>query len=198
MTKELDLKKLMNVSTLVGFALIIILCIYGYYMGIFSSQEAFQKFIVSCGIFGSIIFMSFQAIQVVIPILPGSLGCVAGVMAFGPFQGFLFNYIGICLGSVIAFLLAKRYGVSFVKKIAKEEQYEKYSAWLDKGHRFETLFAIAIFLPVAPDDLLCFLAGLTKMSLKKFTIIILLGKPLALIMYSAALSFGLEQLLKLF
>lgn len=197
MTNELDLKKIINISTLAGFALIIFLCVYGYYIGIFNSQETFQNFIISCGVFGTIIFMASQAIQVVIPILPGSIGCVVGVMAFGPLQGFMFNYIGICLGSVIAFMLAKRYGTGFVKKITKPQQYEKYSAWLDKGHRFETLFAIAIFLPVAPDDLLCFLAGLTKMSLKKFTIIILLGKPLALLMYSAALTLGAEQIIKL-
>lgn len=52
---------------------------------------------------------------------------------------------------------------------------------------------LAIFLPCAPDDLLCMLAGLTHMSLKKFVLIILLGKPLSLIAYS----YGLMQLFQI-
>ena len=52
---------------------------------------------------------------------------------------------------------------------------------------------LAIFLPCAPDDLLCMLAGLTHMSLKKFVWIILLGKPLSLIAYS----YGLTQLFQI-
>ena len=34
-------------------------------------------------------------------------------------------------------------------------------------NKFDTFFMLAIFLPCAPDDLLCMLAGLTHMSLKK-------------------------------
>ena len=96
---------------------------------------------------------------------------------FGPVRGFLYNYVGICLGSVAAFLLSKRYGQPFVRSVAGERTYEKYAGWLEKGNRFDTFFALAIFFPVAPDDFLCYLAGLTRMSLKKFSAIIFLGKP---------------------
>ena len=53
-------------------------------------------------------------------------------------------------------------------------------------------FAAAIFFPVAPDDLLCYLAGLTEMRLGKFVLIILLGKPLS-IFYTALDSTGIMQ-----
>ena len=54
--------------------------------------------------------------------------------------------------------------------------------------RFERLFALAIFLPVAPDDFLCYLAGTTEMTLPRFTAIILLGKPAAIALYSLGLA----------
>lgn len=52
---------------------------------------------------------------------------------------------------------------------------------------FTKLFALAIFLPFAPDDFLCYLAGTTKMKLGSFTCIILAGKPAAIALYSLGL-----------
>lgn len=52
-------------------------------------------------------FITFQAVQVVIPILPGGLGCLAGVILFGVWKGFWYNYIGICAGSLAAFAIAR-------------------------------------------------------------------------------------------
>ena len=76
--------------------------------------------------------------------------------------------------------------------------YDKYIGWLDKGSKFDLVFAIAIFLPCAPDDLLCMIAGLTKMSWKRFVTIILLGKPMALIAYSMGLTSLMQFIAGLF
>ena len=50
-------------------------------------------------------FILFQIIQCVIPIIPGGFGCVIGVAVFGPVYGFIYNYISICMGSIINFFL---------------------------------------------------------------------------------------------
>ena len=178
------LRTTLNVTTIAGFILIGILLFYGFRMGIFASPEVLQTFLLNFGFWAPIVFVAIQAVQVVIPILPGGIGCVAGVIAFGPIWGFIYNYIGICAGSIIAFLLARKYGRTFVQAVTNEKQFTKYENWMERGNKFDWLFGIAIFLPVAPDDLLCYLAGLTKMKLRRFTWIILLGKPLALWLYS--------------
>ena len=49
---------------------------------------------------------------------------------------------------------------------------------------FEQIFLWGIVLPGLPDDLLCYIAGLSNISFKKFLAIIVLGKPLTLILYS--------------
>lgn len=76
---------------------------------------------------------------------------------------------------------------AFVQAFVKEETYEKYAGWLERGKKFDRFFAMAIFFPCAPDDFLCMLAGLTRMSWKKFGTIIILGKPASIAMYSLAL-----------
>lgn len=173
--------------TFFGLVLTITFILYGIHTKLFVSSEALHSFLTRFGLFAVLIFILIQAIQVVIPIIPGALGCLAGVIIFGPVEGFLYNYIGICMGSLIAFLLARRYGMGLVEKMSKPKLLEKYSVWLNSD-KFDKWFAVAIFLPVAPDDFLCYLAGITKISLKKFLMIILTGKPLAIAAYSMGLN----------
>lgn len=185
-----------NGSTLVGIVITVAFFVYGVQMNLFTSQTALQKFLQQFGWFAPIIFIAFQAIQVVLPISPGAIGCVAGVLIFGSVQGFIYNYIGICIGSIAAFLLARNYGLNYVMNMSNKKVFNKYIGWLKKTS-FERIFATAIFLPVAPDDFLCYMAGLSKMKFKKFVLIILLGKPFAIVMYSLMLNIMVQKLLPL-
>ena len=116
----------------IATALLVILCLLliimfgkAYLDGKFNSVETLQEYIEQFGIFGPIVLIIIQALQVVIPILPGFLGCIVGSMSFGWFVGFLCNYIGISLGSIIAFLLARKYGVKIVKSMFSKKKIRK-------------------------------------------------------------------------
>ncbi len=180
-------KWILNGCTVVGLALMALFVWYCWQQGIFQSQDALETFLGRFGIWAPLIFTAVQAVQVVLPILPGAVGCLAGVLIFGPVWGFVYNYIGISIGSICAFLLARRYGAPFVRSITSPKLYDKYIGWLEKGNRFDKFFAVAIFFPVAPDDFLCYLAGLTRMRLRKMAAIILLGKPFSIALYSLGL-----------
>lgn len=180
-------KLFLNTATVLGLLLTIVFIIYGVRTNLFVSSEALKSFLNRFGIFADLIFILIQIIQVVVPIIPGAIGCLAGVIIFGPIKGFIYNYIGICIGSLIAFLLARRYGMGFVEKISNPKLIQKYGSWLT-SKKFDKWFAIAIFSPLAPDDFLCYLAGITNISVKKFSIIILAGKPLAIAAYSMGLN----------
>ena len=71
----------------------------------------------------------------------------------------------------------------FVQRHVSAANYEKYAHWTQKKG-FLWFLILTIFLPLAPDDLICFLAGLTAISWKKFCVIILLLKPWCLLIYS--------------
>lgn len=197
MEKTMEKGKGTLILTAAGLAACAVFFIYGMKNGLFASEEAMAQFLSGFGIWGPLAFVGLQVVQVVIPIMPGGISCLAGVLLFGPVWGFVYNYVGISIGSVLAFLLSKNYGKPFVKGMIGEKNYEKYIGWLDKGTGFDKAFAIAIFLPVAPDDLLCYIAGLTKMTLKKFTAIILLGKPGSILLYSLGLT-GIMEAIKYF
>ena len=96
--------------TIVGILLSLVLVIIGLKMGVFTSPETLQIFLRGAGLWAPLFFVGIQVVQVVFPIIPGGLTCVAGVLLFGPAWGFLYNYVGICIGSCINFSLAKQYG----------------------------------------------------------------------------------------
>lgn len=190
-TRGIDMMKrktrLLDFITIFGLVITIIFIIYGVKTKIFISAEALQSFLSRFGIYADIIFVLVQIIQVVIPIIPGAIGCLAGVIIFGPLKGFIYNYVGICFGSLFAFLIARRYGMGLVEKLSNPILVHKYSSWLN-NKKFDKWFAIAIFSPIAPDDFLCYLAGITNISVKKFSLIILICKPFAIAAYSMGLN----------
>ena len=187
MTQPME-KTVLRAVSMAGFAVCVLLALWGWQTGVLTSQERLEALVKSCGAAGAVLFTVFQAVQVVVPILPGGLGCLAGVLLFGPVMGFVYNYVGICIGSLMAFAVARSCGRPLLGLLFSQRTIDKYSRWAEEKDRFTRLFALAIFLPVAPDDFLCYLAGTTDMSWRRYTAIILLGKPFAISLYSLGLT----------
>ena len=80
-------RRLINILTVVSGIIIIILCIYWYKLGIFTSQAKMKAYLANKRIIGPIIFVLIQIIQVVIPIIPGGVSLLGGVIFFGPIAG---------------------------------------------------------------------------------------------------------------
>ena len=187
MTQPME-KTVLRAVSMAGFAVCVLLALWGWQTGVLTSQGRLEARVKSCGAAGAVLFLAFQAVQVVVPILPGGLGCLAGVLLFGPVMGFVYNYVGICIGSLMAFAVARSCGRPLLGLLFSQRTIDKYSRWAEEKDRFARLFALAIFLPVAPDDFLCYLAGTTDMSWRRYTAIILLGKPFAISLYSLGLT----------
>lgn len=194
MTRPVE-KTVLRAVSLAGFTACVLVAIWGWRTGVLTSQERLQAMAASLGMSGALLFTVFQAVQVVVPILPGGLGCLAGVLLFGPVWGFTYNYVGICLGSLLAFGVARNCGKPLLSLLFSEKTIQKYSRWTEERDRFARLFALAIFLPVAPDDFLCYLAGTTEMTWRRYTAIILLGKPFAIALYSLGLTVVWDHLI---
>ncbi|MGN1013663.1 MAG: TVP38/TMEM64 family protein [Clostridia bacterium] len=195
--KDRNFKRVINIISIVGT---ILMCIFFYFAlkeQIFTSEEKMKLFLEKSGYFAPILFVIIQIVQVVIPIIPGGISQGVGVLIFGPLWGFIYNYVGIVLGSIIVFFIARKYGMPLIKKMFRKELIDKYIGWINNGKKFEIFFAIAIFLPVAPDDFLCYLAGVTDISIKKYIAIILLLKPFTISAYSFILVFVSNLLFKI-
>lgn len=181
-------KLILNILTIIGIVAVIFFIYFAVKERWFLDNEILLTKIKSFGLLAPLCFILIQIVQVVLPVIPGGASCLVGVMAFGAVGGFIYNYVGLVLGSICSFLLSRKFGMSIINKLFKEKDIKKA---LDKinNSKYDLIFFLIILLPGLPDDLFCYISGITKMSLKKFTIIILIGKPLTLLVYSICFQF---------
>ena len=179
-----SLKRLLTGLLVLLLALSALFLLKGYLDGSFRSIQSFQAYIAGFGLLAPLVLTVIQALQVVLPVLPGFFGCIVGAGMFGAMGGFWCNYIGISAGSIIAFLLAKRFGAGLVRCMVPMEKYDSLVNWVNRKKSYTAVLFLSILLPLAPDDFLCYFSGLTGMSTKKFTWIILSAKPWCILGYS--------------
>ena len=117
--REIWIKRAL-MAVLIGLLVISgVFMINGYFAGSFHSVEAFRAYVGKYGMFAPVVLGCIQMLQVVVPVIPGMVGCAAGAGMFGAVQGFWCNYIGISVGSIVAFLLAKWFGEKIVNVTVK-------------------------------------------------------------------------------
>ncbi|EMF0090017.1 TVP38/TMEM64 family protein [Enterococcus hirae] len=179
------LHKYIRIIPIIGLLFFLVLIIYAYQHGIFRSTTSLQRFIQQFGEYAVVIFILLQIIQVIIPILPGGISSVAGLLMFGNGWGLLYSCIGLIIGEAIGFLLVRYYGVSFVQLILSPKKYQRFDQLLtQKTKDIKKVLCLTMLIPFAPDDLVCLVAGLTKISFKEYIQIVLLLKPWSVGAYS--------------
>jgi uncharacterized membrane protein YdjX (TVP38/TMEM64 family) len=132
------------------------------------------------GILAPVIYTLFYALQIVVAPIPGApLAYTAGFL-FGPVAASIYSMIGILFGGAMAFLLARRLGFPLIEKMAPK-------SWIE---RWQNLAAVNssitwFLLMLAPTaDVFYFIAGLTKLSFRRFMLIVLLGRTPGIILSS--------------
>lgn len=173
---------------------LLVLCLWAWRVGVFHDLETLRGYVDKAGWAAPVVPVLLHLLQILVPFIPGGVVLTAVVVIFGPWRGFFINFIGIVLGSTISFALARHFGKDFVRERMKPETWQKYFRWLDNEELFRRTFLLLILLPFAPDDALCMLAGISKMSNRDFLLILTLCKIPMLLVYSLGM-IGADALL---
>ena len=184
--------KWVDILSLIGLFLSLILILFAWQGGVFESRQQFVDYVHQFGNYSIVIFILLQILQLFLPFLPSAITVTAGVVLYGPVIGNIYNYIGISTGSILAFLIIRRYGEKALHKLVSESRISKYKDKMKNKKAFERFFTAVVFTPFAPDNVVCYLAGLSDMSVKKVVTVILLGKPLSIVLYSLGWTTVLE------
>jgi len=148
-----------------------------------SSLEALRAYILRFAPFSHLIFFLLQLLSVVLAPIPSNITAAAGGALFGTWPAFLLTFAAVVTGSLLTFSLARALGRDFAGRLVSEKLSEKYQDVLRvKGPVFLTL---AFLFPFFPDDMLCILAGLTGLPLRRFALIVVLARPWGLLFASA-------------
>lgn len=159
----MDRKKLLAVVTAL---VILVLMIYLTVLLIpvikhlVANSDQFKAYLQSFGRWGVLVFIGLQILQVVIPAVPGEFIQFAGGYVFGIWPGTLYNVVGILVGSVIAFALARLVGLPLVRSLVPKKQLRRFE-FIFGHHRAEVIVLVLFFIPGIPKDFLTYIAGLT-------------------------------------
>jgi len=143
----------------------------------FSDREAVSQAILNSGFWGPVILFILFVLQTFIAFIPGQALMVASGYIYGFTGGFLITWISLVVGGQMAFWLARRYGHRFAEKWispAVLDRWDKSAAGSGIG-----FYAITLVLPLFPNDAMCYVAGLGRMSAKRFLIANMLGRGMA-------------------
>lgn len=133
-----------------------------------------KEFILSFGPVAPLAFILLQVLQSIFPMMPGQILIVVAGALFGVGMGSLYCLIGLSIGLTLVFFLSRRYGRSFVQKWIGIQQLRKFDEFIRQHHEVYAIL-LARLLPLFPNDVVSFGAGITRMKFKHYFFVSILA-----------------------
>lgn len=174
MNKGKKINIIINIIAIIILLLLVLILYIHFYdeLQLLNTEEGRNELInkiQNTGIFGSIILVILQILQVVVAFIPGEfVELICGAM-FGPLGGLLICLIGLNIGTMIIFALVKILGKPFVHENTKNTKL-KLDFLKDPNRALIILFFIFL-IPGIPKDILIYPIPLTKLKMHKFMIV---------------------------
>ena len=140
----------------------------------FGDPDRVTQLIEDAGPRGPILFILIQIGQVFAAPIPGQVTGFVGGFLFGPVLGAVYATIGGTIGCTIVFMLARHLGRPFVERFVKPRTLDRFDYFTESGG---PLVLLLIFLvPIFPDDLICYIAGLTRIPIHRLVLVAFVGR----------------------
>ncbi len=154
----------------------------------FSDRNAVADSMERAGMWAPIVLFVLFVLQVFLAFIPGQALMVACGYLYGFWGGFLLSWLSLVAGGEAAFVLARKYGRSFAEKWITPDVLARW----DKTAQGQGIgfYAIMLLMPLVPNDAMCYVAGLGKISRPRFFIANMLGRGMACVITSAAGALG--------
>ena len=140
----------------------------------FGDQEHIREWVAGFGPWGPLVSIALNVAQVLLAPVPGQfVGLVNGYL-YGIGLGTLYSMAGLLLGTSLAMGLGRWLGRPLVERLVNPE---KLARWDRIADRQGPLFFFLVFLfPFLPDDIACFLIGLSPLAIPRMIVLATLGR----------------------
>jgi uncharacterized membrane protein YdjX (TVP38/TMEM64 family) len=146
---------------------------------LFTLGEQARTELPKYGALAPVVYILLYAAQIVIAPVPGAALAYAAGFVFGPIAA-VYSITGILIGSALGFLLARRFGMPLIEKLAPP-------SWIDRWRNLAAVnssFTWFLLMLAPTADVFYFIAGLTTLSFRRFMLIVLLGRLPGIILSS--------------
>jgi len=132
-------------------------------------------------------------LEAFLPFLPLVIFVTANANAFGLWLGFLYSWMGACIGAILVFWLIRRYGQKkLLASLPKHPKVRKLMDWLER-HGFGPLFLLMCF-PFTPSAVVNIVAGLSKINWIQYMLAVGIGK-MVMIFTISFIGYDIESLI---
>lgn len=114
-------------------------------------------------------------LEAFLPFLPLFLFVMANASAFGLWLGFLYSWLGACIGALLVFLLVRKYGQKrLLAFLLRHPKIYRLMDWVEQNG-FGPLFLMLCF-PFTPSAVVNIVAGLSRLSVAQYILAVGIGK----------------------
>jgi len=172
------------VKLIILLVMVIVMPLYVYFyfpelIDHFRSLEAINAFLLQYKTLSIFVYIGLQILQIVISVLPGQALQFAAGYAYTFWFGYLYSVIGVLLGTVLTFYIARVLGKDAMHVIFGEEKLSKFVHILNSKRALTILFVIFL-IPGIPKDLFTYAAGVSEIKIKPFLMLSLIGRTPAM------------------
>ncbi len=140
-----------------------------------SGREAFQNYIHAKGVYGILILIGVQMLQVILAFIPGEPIEVLAGLLYGTLGGYVICTIGMLIGTVLIYYMVKLLGMGFINRLVGGGKLDKYK-FLHDTKKFEMIVFFLFFIPGTPKDLLTYFMPATKIKPMTFFILVTVAR----------------------
>ena len=137
--------------------------------------EELRQWVGGFGAVAPLAFVAVQALQIIVFVIPGEVPQIAGGYLFGIAGGLALTVAGSAIGSAVAFLASRLLGIEFLSAVLRGEQLDRLQQ-MASSPRATITFFLFFLIPGIPKDVLCYVAGLSRMRLSLFLVIATVGR----------------------
>ncbi|MBQ8302481.1 MAG: TVP38/TMEM64 family protein [Clostridia bacterium] len=174
--KKLDVKGILKNSIpiiiFVAIMGVITILLWPYIEGLATEEgrEEFKAWVDGLGFGGWLVTLGIQLLQIFVALIPGEPVELMLGYVWGPWLGTLTCLLGIFIGTLTIFLLVRKFGMKFVKRVVGTDDLTKYKFLSNKNKVDITIF-ILFFIPGTPKDALTYIAPIAPIGPIKYLLI---------------------------
>jgi len=143
-------------------------------LSLFADRATVQDFVMRFGPWAPLAAILLHVAQVLLAPIPGQVIDAVNGYLFGAAWGTTYSWVGVIAGSSVAMTLARRFGRPWAERLIKKETLERLDSY--SRQRGALFFFLVFLFPFLPDDVACFLAGLTPLPLSELIVLAALGR----------------------
>jgi uncharacterized membrane protein YdjX (TVP38/TMEM64 family) len=141
----------------------------------FLTEENIKAFLENYRDLGPLPGILLPFLESIIPILPIFIFIAGNAAAYGLWWGFLFSWIGAFLGSIVVFVVIRKFQhIKLIRYFQTHKRVKPFMKWIDR-HGFGPIFIVQCF-PFSPSAFLNVVAGMSGMKFYQYALAVFLGK----------------------